>query len=58
MTDKEFETVEAMIRYGGGFVQALGYCFQRADIHNFRILRAAFDFYWKIYEVMAEEDKQ
>jgi hypothetical protein len=58
MNEKEFETVEAILKYGGGFVQALGHCFQKADRLNFTRLRLTFPDYWEKYERMAEQAKQ
>lgn len=57
MTEGEIEVVEAMERWGGGFVQALAECFRRADVHNFKILRASFPEYWTTYSEMARKAK-
>lgn len=55
MTSEEIEVVEAMERWGGGFVKALAECFRRADVHNFRILRASFSEYWNDYSEMGRK---
>lgn len=54
MTEQEFEIIETMRKYGGGFVQALAECFMRADHINFAKLRLAFDNYWTQYKDMKE----
>jgi hypothetical protein len=54
MNVPEFETVEAMRKYGGSFVKALAECFYRADGQNFAILKGAFGHYWREYEAIAE----
>jgi hypothetical protein len=36
-------TLQAMRRFGGGFVQALAVAYRAADDDNRRLLRAAFD---------------
>ena len=58
MTDKEFEVVETMTKYGGSFVKALAECYHRADNNNFIKLKIAFPEYWKQYEEMSKYWKQ
>ena len=58
MTDSEIEVVEAMGKWGGGFVQALAEAFRRADLHNFRALRVAFPEYWTKYSEVARKAKR
>ena len=55
MTDKEFEVVETMTKYGGSFVKALAECYHRADNNNFIKLKIAFPEYWKQYEEMSNK---
>lgn len=54
MTEHETLVVEAMKRYGGGFVKALAMCFRRADLHNLKRLREAFPDYWTQYARLIE----
>lgn len=54
MTDQDLKIVEAMERYGGGFVGALGHAAAHADAVNLRRLKAAFPDYWLEYEEIAE----
>jgi hypothetical protein len=54
MTDHDLATVDAMIRFGGGFVSALGKAWIRADADNARRLRAAFPEYWQQYQDLAQ----
>lgn len=51
----DFATMSAMIRYGGGFVEALGAAAQRADLENLRRLKAAFPEYWRQYAALAKK---
>jgi len=55
MNDEEMFIVEAMKKYGGGFVKALAECFFHADPENFIKLRATFSEYWEQYEKMAKK---
>ena len=50
MNEKDFETVEKMEKYGGGFVKALAVCLHRADPINFSKLRTIFNNYFIEYE--------
>lgn len=52
-TDAEWQTTEAMIRYGGSFVSHLGELFRMADMDNKRKLVAAFPDYFEEYRQMA-----
>lgn len=49
----EWEITEAMIVYGGGFVQSLGRLVRQADVDNKRRLVAAFPEYFKQYKELA-----
>ena len=53
MKENEIVVVEAMEKYGGGFVKALAECFRRADHINLAILKTAFKHYWDEYEEIA-----
>mgnify|MGYP001609135919 CR=1 FL=1 len=55
MTEEELKVVEAMFNHGGGFVQALSKCFNRADDGNLAKLKAAFPEYWEEYKKIAEK---
>ena len=48
-TEDDLKVVEAMIRFGGGFVKALGQAFEKADETNFNRLKEAFPEYWADY---------
>jgi len=50
VTERELAVVAAMKRYGGSFVKALAEAFTYADPDNFRILKASFPDYWRLYE--------
>ena len=50
---KDSEVLEAMYRYGGGFVQALARCFSAADADNRSRLLAAFPELWEKYREFA-----
>jgi len=51
-TDKEI--LDAMQRFGGGFIIALARLFQRADPQNQAILKTAFGHYWAEYREIVE----
>lgn len=48
----DYEITDAMISYGGGFVNALGHLYRRADEINKAKLRMAFPEYWEQYREM------
>lgn len=50
---KEYDVIEAMHRYGGGFVQALAKCWWMADAENKARLRATFPEVFEQYTEMA-----
>ena len=50
--------VDAMLRYGGGFVKALSECFILADRDNLARLYATFPEYVKQYTEMAQIDAE
>lgn len=49
----DYEIIDAMIQYGGGFVAKLGHLFHYADPANQARLRAAFPEYWAEYRDLA-----
>jgi hypothetical protein len=52
---REEDIIEAMLRYGGGFVSKLGALYRQADTHNQAILRSAFAHYWREYAEIVEQ---
>ena len=50
------EVLDAMERYGGGFVKALAWAWRRADSENDARLHGAFGHYWAEYEKVAMQD--
>jgi len=55
--DPDWNTVEAMICYGGGFVAALGQLYRRADPQNQARLKGAFPEYWRSYTEIARQQQ-
>ncbi len=53
----KYEMIQAMKRYGGGFVQCLAECFAQADFINTSRLERAFPEYVEQYLAMAGVDK-
>jgi len=53
----DYAIVEAMLRYGGGFVADLGALFRRADAVNQAILKTAFAHVWREYAEIARLGK-
>lgn len=56
--DQDYDTIEAMLKFGGNFVYHLAAAAARADAQNYSKLKAAFPDYWKQYEEMAKKDKK
>ena len=56
MTDHQI--TEAMLTYGGSFVQALVQAWRCADSHNQARLKATFFDYWEQYRELAEMQEQ
>lgn len=56
-TDADWQVIEAMRKFGGSFVCALGECFLRADATNYAKLRKTFAEEWKEYRKLASEGK-
>jgi hypothetical protein len=50
--------LDAMERYGGGFVSALAVAWRKADPQNQAKLRTAFDNYYREYLVTARDNGQ
>jgi hypothetical protein len=57
MYDADWNVTEAMIRYGGSFVQGLGNLYRRADDDNKARLKTAFPEYFRQYQRLAERAK-
>lgn len=53
MPEEEYKIIDAMLTYGGNFVQSLAEAAHRADVNNYQKLKNAFPEYWKQYEEMA-----
>jgi hypothetical protein len=51
----DHDVTEAMIKFGGGFVQQLGQLYRRGDSDNRKRLLAAFPEYWQTYKRIAIE---
>lgn len=54
MFSDDYDTIQAMLTYGGSFVVALAKAAQKADSVNLEIIKIAFAEYWKKYSEMAE----
>jgi hypothetical protein len=52
------EVFDAMVKYGGGFVSALGVAWRKADPENSDKLKAVFWAYFDSYKAMAIEQKR
>ena len=48
---------DAMIKYGGGFVKALGYALQHADAVNRIKIQRTWPEYWQQYKEMGMKDQ-
>jgi len=55
---ENLDVAKAMIRYGGGFVEALGRALILADADNARRLKEAWPEYWERYAELARKDKE
>jgi len=53
MTILDMDVIQAMKKFGGGFVAALGEAAQRADLDNLRRIKLAFPDYWERYTELA-----
>ena len=56
--DQDYNTIQAMLKYGGDFVYHLAVAASHADANNYSKLKSTFPEYWKQYEEMAKKDKQ
>ena len=54
---EDFETLEAMRQYGGGFVKQLSELCNIADRINLRKIKDTWPEYWKQYSGMAKQIK-
>jgi len=55
--DHDWNTTEAMMCYGGGFVAALGQLYRLADPINQARLKTAFHDYWREYSDIARQQQ-
>lgn len=55
MTEEDLKIIEAMQRYGGSFVSALGQAAMCADSVNLLKLKQAFPDYWREYAEIARQ---
>ena len=55
--EKDSQTIAAMQRWGGSFVQALAQAARRADAENLRRIKTTWPEYWRDYGEMAQRDK-
>lgn len=56
--DEKLNIANAMIRYGGSFVKALGHALIHADQINTWKIKITFEEYWLQYKEMAESNKK
>jgi hypothetical protein len=52
----DIHVTQAMKRYGGSFVMALGQAAQHADTENLQIIKRSFPVIWEAYSQMAKQD--
>jgi hypothetical protein len=57
MKDEVLMVGEAMRKYGGGFVRALGIALQQADSENTQKIKDTWADYWAKYKEIAEKKK-
>ena len=57
LTDKDYDTLDAMEQYGGSFVKALANLARHADSKNIVIVKETWSEYWESYEQMAQSKK-
>lgn len=53
ITDRD--VADAMVRFGGGFVTALGYAFRHADAVNQQKIKETWPEYWERYTQTAKQ---
>ena len=54
MDAADIETIDAMRRYGGGFVKALAEAAARADDENLQLIKGTWAEYWERYADLAK----
>lgn len=54
-TDRDYYTIDAMLKYGGSFVKSLASLAQHADYDNFNKIKNTWPEYWDQYEKMGIE---
>lgn len=57
MTEQDYKVVNAMLRYGGSFVQSLAACARRADASNLAKIKATWPDYWQEYTNFAKREE-
>lgn len=57
MTEKDYQTLENMEHYGGGFVKALAGAARHADPYNLKKLKKTFSNYFRDYTFVEDTDK-
>ena len=50
--------MEAMVKYGGGFIRSLGRTAMLADSENLKKIKSVFGEQWWGYSVLAKADKK
>lgn len=55
--DRDIAVGNAMIKYGGGFVRALGNALIRADTYNTQVIKDAFPEYFEKYSELADAER-
>ena len=58
MTDEEIGVVEAMQKYGGGFVKALGSACWLADEGNLALIKQTWPDYWQRYTKLSQKKRE
>ncbi len=58
MNAEDYDITEAMLLYGGSFVEALAMAFRKADVSNEIRIKAAFPEYWREYREKAAHLKR
>lgn len=50
----DYDTIQAMKKYGGGFVKSLAVCAEHADPTNLQKIKSTFVEYWAEYQKIGE----
>lgn len=53
----DYDVIQCMYRYGGGFVRTLAQLFEKGDPENQRRIKAAWPEYWQQYAEMVPHMK-